>query len=345
MKWDKLATLIYFLHPLVIKIVTQLFKIIEIKISSVITYIIVVFFTLMISFMLLKFYNKRKEEKMKVTNLESRNISEESEFTMPPIGLGTYPMRGKELIKTVIHSKKEGYQLYDTSSAYGNEKWLGLALKLSLRKREDYFIITKVSNTEQREGNIKKAFERQLERLGVDYIDLYLMHWPQTDTFVETWKQMEEIYREGKVKMIGVSNFHEHHLEKLLKNATVAPAFNEIELHPLLSQEPLVKYCQSKGIRIISYSPFARMDKKLIEHPVLVEIANKYSKKVTQIILKWNVQLGYIPIPKTSNKQRLKENIDIFDFELTQDDMKKINSINENYRVRYDPDNCDFSKL
>ena len=163
----------------------------------------------------------KKIEKNEVANMQSRNISQESELTMPLIGLGTYPMRGKELIKTVIYSRKDGYQLYDTSSAYGNEKWLGLALKLSLRKREDYFIITKVSNTEQREGNIKKAFERQLERLGVNYIDLYLMHWPQTETFIETWKQMEEIYREGKVKMIGVSNFHEHHLEELLKNATI----------------------------------------------------------------------------------------------------------------------------
>ena len=123
------------------------------------------------------------------------------------------------------------------------------------------------------------------------------------------------------------------------------PAYNEVELHPLLSQEPLVKYCKSKGIKMISYSPFARMDEKLINNQILKDIALKYNKKVTQIILRWNIQLGYIPIPKTSNKQRLKENIDIFDFKLTEEDMNKINLINENYRVRHDPDNCDFSKL
>lgn len=269
----------------------------------------------------------------------------EKECNIPNIGLGTYPMNGRELLRTVLASKKEGYRLFDTSSAYGNEKYLGLALKLSRLKRKDYYIITKVSNTEQRQGNIKEAFNRQLKRLGVDYIDLYLMHWPQTETYLETWKQMEEIYKEGRVKQIGVSNFHEHHLEELLNIATVTPSYNEIELHPLLSQEPLTKYCKSKGIKIISYSPFARMDDKLIKHPILIEIAKKYNKKVTQIILKWNIQLGYIPIPKTSNKQRLKENIDIFDFEISKEDMDKINSINENYRVRYDPDNCDFSKL
>lgn len=154
----------------------------------------------------------------------------ENKIQLPVIGLGTYPMRGKELVRTIIHSRKDGYKLYDTSSAYGNEKWLGLAIKLSLMKREDYYIITKVSNTEQRDGNIKEAFERQLKRLGVDYIDLYLMHWPQTGTYLETWKQMEEIYKERKVKAIGVSNFHEHHLEQLLNIASIVPAYNEIVL-------------------------------------------------------------------------------------------------------------------
>lgn len=269
----------------------------------------------------------------------------EASVKLPSIGLGTYPMNGKTLCKVVLKSKKYGYRLFDTSSAYGNEKWLGLSLKLSFMKRNSYYIITKVSNQEQRNGNIKDALERQLKRLGVDYIDLYLMHWPQTDTFLDTWKQMEELYKEGKVKQIGVSNFHVHHLEKLLEIATVIPTYNEVELHPLLSQEELVEYCKSKGIKMISYSPFARMDEKLMKHPVLISIAKKYNKAVTQIILRWNIQLGYIPIPKSSNKKRLKENIDIFDFQLTEDDMNKINSINENYRVRYDPDNCDFSKL
>jgi len=184
-----------------------------------------------------------------------------------------------------------------------------------------------------------------MKKLGVKQLDLYLMHWPNPETYLDSWKEMETLYKEGLVKAIGVCNFHEHHLQKLLEIAEVTPVINQIELHPLLSQKPLREYCKSKGIQIQAYSPVARMDSKLIEHPVLVELAKKYTKTVPQIILKWDVQHDIITIPKSGNKLRIKENLDIFDFELTEDEMKKIDNINENYRVRYDPDTVDYLKV
>jgi diketogulonate reductase-like aldo/keto reductase len=171
------------------------------------------------------------------------------------------------------------------------------------------------------------------------------MHWPNPETFLESWKQMEELYREGLCRAIGVCNFHEHHMEELISIAEILPVVNQIELHPLLSQKPLVNYCTSKRILIEAYSPLARMHKKLINNPIMVSLSEKYNKSVVQIILRWNFQNGIIVIPKTSNKERLKHNIDIFDFNISTEDMKTIDGINKNFRVRYDPDNCDFNRL
>ena len=158
-------------------------------------------------------------------------------------------------------------------------------------------------------------------------------------------KEMEKLYEEGLVGAIGVCNFHEHHLEKLLKIAKVKPVINQIELHPLLTQIPLRGYCKSKGIQIQSYSPVARMDKKLIENKILALIAKKYNKTVPQIILKWNIQSDIITIPKSGNKTRIRENFDIFNFELSDEELKKIDNLNENYRVRYNPDTVDYTKV
>jgi diketogulonate reductase-like aldo/keto reductase len=156
---------------------------------------------------------------------------------------------------------------------------------------------------------------------------------------------MEALYKEGFVRAIGVCNCHRHHLENILKVADVVPAVNQIELHPLLSQESLSAYCKSKGIQVQAYSPFARMEPKLVEHPVLVEVANKYSKTVPQVILRWDIEKGMLVTPKSSNRKRLRENIDIFDFELTQDETARIDGINENYRVRFDPDTVDYENV
>ncbi|MEI6856499.1 aldo/keto reductase [Psychrilyobacter sp.] len=274
-----------------------------------------------------------------------KKIKFNNEMEMPLIGIGTWPMKGLTLLKAITYAFKSGYKKIDTASAYSNEKWIGLALKLNFKRRKDVFITTKLSNTSQRDGDIRKAFNVSLKRLGVKYVDLYLMHWPNPDTFIKSWKEMEKLYEEGLVKAIGVCNFQEHHLEELLKVAKIIPVINQVERHPLLSQKKLIEYCKNKKIIVEAYSPFARMDKKLIENETLVEISKKYNKEVTQIILRWNYQNDIPTVPKSSNKERIKQNIDILDFELKDCEMDKINLLNENYRVRHNPDNCDFTKL
>lgn len=267
-------------------------------------------------------------------------------LNMPIIGLGTYPLNRFKLIRAMYYAYKNSCISFDTSSAYENERWLGIGIKiLKLLGAKDLFITTKLSNHGQRNGNIREELIKSMKRLNLKYIDLYLMHWPNPDTYLDSWKEMEKLYEEGLVGAIGVCNFHEHHLEKLLKIAKVKPVINQIELHPLLTQISLREYCKKQEIQIQSYSPVARMDKKLIENKILVSIAKKYNKTVPQIILKWNIQSDIITIPKSGSKIRIKENFDIFDFELSTDELEKINSLNENYRVRYNPDTVDFTKV
>ena len=264
---------------------------------------------------------------------------------IPAIGIGTFPMNRFTIFRVINQALYLGYRKIDTASAYSNESWIGRALKFNLIKRKNVFITTKLSNSDQRIGNIDEALNKSLKKLGVKYVDLYLMHWPNPDTFIKSWIEMEKLYKKGLVKGIGVCNFHEHHLEKLLKVATVVPAINQIERHPLLSQKELIDYCQNEGIRVEAYSPFARMDEKLIRNKILMKISEKYNKTIPQIILRWNYQGGIPTVPKTSNKQRLKQNIDIFDFKLTKQEMHDIDNLNKDYRVRYNPDTCDFDKL
>jgi len=265
---------------------------------------------------------------------------------IPIIGLGTYPLNRFKLIKAMYFAYKNGCSSFDTSSAYGNERWLGIGIKmLKFFGAKNIFITTKLSNYSQRNGNIREELLSSMKRLNLNYIDLYLMHWPNPDTYLDSWKQMEELYEEGLVGAIGVCNFHEHHLEKLLKIAMVKPVINQIELHPLLTQVSLREYCKKQEIQIQSYSPVARMDKKLIENKILVSIAKKYNKTVPQIILKWDIQSNIITIPKSGNKIRIRENFDIFNFELSNEELKKIDDLNENYRVRYNPDTVDYTKV
>lgn len=268
-----------------------------------------------------------------------------NKLEIPAIGLGTFPMKGITLVRTVLRSISIGYTSFDTASAYGNEKALGYALKLCRKRRNELFITTKLSNHQQRNGSVRDALKKSLSNLKLRYVDLYLMHWPNPGTFLDSWIQMEKLYKEGYCKAIGVCNFHKHHLEMLLEVATVIPAVNQIEHHPLLTQENLVSFCRSLDIKVEAYSPLARMDEKLLNNTPIRELARKYSKTVPQIILRWNLQRGIISIPKTENKQRLKENINVFDFKLQDEEIALISSQNKDYRVRHDPDNCDFSKL
>ena len=264
---------------------------------------------------------------------------------MPLMGMGTWPLNGLKFAMLVRKAVGLGYCSFDLASAYGNEKWFGRGLRFCGKNRKDCFITTKISNVEQRKGNVRAALRGSLKKLGIKYLDLYLMHWPVPDMYESTWKQMEEVYKEGLTLAIGVCNFHKHHLKKLLKTADVVPAVNQVELHPLLSQADLVAFCSREGIQVEAYSPLARMHDKLIKNDTLTSIADRHKKTVPQIILRWHFQHRIVSIPKSSSPARLKENISIFDFNLSDEDMRLIDLLNIDFRVRYNPDNCDFSKL
>ncbi|MCE4047871.1 aldo/keto reductase [Bacillus sp. Au-Bac7] len=260
---------------------------------------------------------------------------------MPRFGLGVFKVEeGQEVIDSVKSAIKAGYISIDTAAVYKNEEGVGQGIKESGANREDLFITTKVWNADQGYESTLAAFETSIQKLGLDYIDLYLVHWPVKGKYKETWKALEKLYKDGKVKAIGVSNFHQHHLEDLLEEAEIVPMVNQIELHPLLSQVELRDFCKEKGIVVEAWSPLAQG--KLLDNPVLVEIAGKYNKSTAQIILRWDLQNDIVTIPKSIKEHRIIENADIFDFELTNEDIDKINALNKNERVGPDPDNFNF---
>lgn len=254
-------------------------------------------------------------------------------------------IRGFKLSHSVKIALQSGYSLIDTSAAYRNERFIRRGIRWSGVPREKLFIITRVSNQQQWAGDIRGALNRSLRALGTDYIDLYMFHWPVPDVFDRTWKEMELLYREGLVKAIGVANCHKHHLEKLLASATVKPAVNEFEIHPLFSQDELVHYCTSLGIVPIAYTPIGRFHEKIANNEILLSLSKQYDKSIPQIILRWHMQRGIPTIPRSLNENNIKSNIEIFDFELSLSEIEKINSINEDLRLRHNPDNCDFTKL
>ncbi|MGM0846304.1 MAG: aldo/keto reductase [Bacillota bacterium] len=260
---------------------------------------------------------------------------------IPYLGLGVYQMEEHEeavsAIKTAINL---GYKSIDTASLYNNEESVGQAVKESGSGREDLFITSKVWNTDQGYDATLRAFEDSLKKLDMNYLDLYLIHWPVAEKYKDTWKALERLYDEGTVKAIGVSNFKEHHLEDLMTGSNEKPTINQVELHPRLSQQTLREYCHANGIAVEAWSPIARG--KLLKEPTLTHLARKYSKTPAQIILRWHLQNEVIIIPKTVHESRMKENSDIFDFSLTLEDMTQINSLNMNERFGADPDNFDF---
>lgn len=244
------------------------------------------------------------------------------------------------MIKVAMNN---GCICFDSSKAYGaSEFTLGQTLKQY--DRNSYFIVTKLSNTDQYHNNVRGGLESSLRELGLEYVDLYLMHWPVAGHFIDSWHEMEKLYLEGKCKAIGVCNCNIHHLEELKKNSTIMPMVNEIECHPLFTQTELRDYCKQNNIQVMAYTSTARMDERL-RKTCLLDIAKKYNKNMAQIILRWHNQIGNIPIFNSSSEQHVKENLNISDFELTNEEIENIKSININSRLRYDPDNCDFTKL
>jgi diketogulonate reductase-like aldo/keto reductase len=262
---------------------------------------------------------------------------------MPWVGLGVFRMDNDDDTRIVIEKALAmGYRHVDTAAYYDNEEAVGKAVKRSGIPREEVFITTKVWNEDQRKGMVLKAFEDSLRKLDMDYVDLYLVHWPVPGKFEETWKVFEEIYRSGRAKAIGVSNFKKHHLEKLKEVMTITPAVNQIELHPYLIQQEDLDYCNENGIRVEAWSPFAANKFNLFEEQVILDIAQKYEKSPAQVILRWDHQRGVVVIPKSSHEKRLAENIDIFDFKLSDEDVTQINFLNQNKRIGSDPDNFNF---
>lgn len=260
---------------------------------------------------------------------------------IPQFGLGVYKVEeGQTIIETVKLALSYGYRSIDTAAIYGNEEGVGTAVKESAIQRDKLFITTKLWNDDQGYDRTLKAFETSLRKLDLDYIDLYLIHWPGKDKYVETWKAFERLYDEGLVRAIGVSNFHEHHLEELLTNANEKPTVNQIELHPRLSQETLRDYCKSKGIKVEAWSPLAKG--RLLNEPTINYIANKHGKTPAQVILRWHLQNDIIVIPKSVSPKRLKENADIFDFQLSLDEMNQLDQLNMNERTGRNPDNLLF---
>lgn len=274
---------------------------------------------------------------------------------LPLLGLGAKLIpRGGGLTSPAAKAQYDIYcyalnsgkcKLFDTSESYGlNEEILGQAL-YDTGKRDEVTLITKIGNRSQRAGSVRKALERSLEKFKTDHIDLYLIHWPQTGTFIDTWLEMEQLYQEGLIKSIGVCNFHKHHFEELMQKATIVPMVNEFEIHPLFTQDSLINYCYANDIQVIAYSPIARLHDVLIKSKPIFELSKKYEKTPVQIILKWHYQLKRVAIPSTLKPNHFDDIFNMDDFELEPKEINWISSLNENIRLRYNPDTCDFSRL
>ncbi len=254
---------------------------------------------------------------------------------MPIFGLGTYQARAGEAREAVLQALKLGYRLIDTASMYGNEEDIGEALKQSRLPREEVFITTKLWNSDHGYEKTLAAFEDSRKKLSLDYVDLYLIHWPAEGLRGETWKAMEKLLEEGKCRAVGVSNYMTWHLEELLRHSSTIPAVNQVEFHPYLYLKDLLDFCQSHDIQLESYSPLTKGVK--LDDPKLADLASKYSKTPAQILIRWVLQHGVIVIPKSSHKERIEENAHVFDFSISPEDMNALDSFHQNFRSSWDP--------
>ena len=262
---------------------------------------------------------------------------------IPQVGLGVFRMDDEQVLSSVKSAIANGYRHIDTASFYDNEEAVGKAIKESGIDRKYLFITTKVWNNVRGYDETMAQFNNSLQKLGLDYLDLYLIHWPAPG-FEENWRAMEDLYKAGKIRAIGVSNFKAHHIEQLMKTATIAPMVDQIETHPYLQEKDLHEYLQEKHIAHEAWSPLGGGINKVIDNPVIKEIADKYSKTPAQVILRWHIQRGEIIIPKSIHENRIKENIDLFDyhFDLTPEEMTKIAALDSDKRIGPDPDDTAF---
>lgn len=262
---------------------------------------------------------------------------------MPMLGLGTFRVENDDTCKEAVkHAIESGYRSIDTAKVYGNEEQVGQGIKEGLEStglnREDIFVTSKLFFEDFGRENVAQAYETSIQKLGLDYLDLYLVHWPGTNeaVMIDTWKGMEDLYKDNRVKNIGVSNFNPDHFEALLAQVSIKPVINQVEFHPYFTQEKLRKYLEAQNIYMESWSPF--MNAQILNDETLNEIGKEVNKSAAQVIIKWNMQHNVVVIPKSVTSSRIEENIDVFDFELSADQMKRIDDLNKDQRIGPDPD-------
>jgi len=262
-----------------------------------------------------------------------------NDVEMPRFGLGTWKTKGKDAINAVKWAIEAGYIHIDTASLYGNEKEIGQAIKESKIRREDIFITSKVWDSDQGFDPTLKALDISLKKLGTSYVDLYLIHWPRKQKRKETWTALEKINKDEKARAIGVANYWIHHIQEILENFEIIPAVNQFELSPYLYREELINFCRENNIAIEAYSPLTHGKK--LNNPKLRNIAKKYNKSTAQILIRWGLQHVFIEIPKSTQKEHIIQNADVFDFQLREEDMIALNEIEENYQLLYDTSKWD----
>lgn len=260
---------------------------------------------------------------------------------MPVLGLGVFQVQdGKQVTQAVSTALDMGYRHIDTAAIYGNEKGVGQAIAQHRIPRNEVFITSKLWNADQGYQSTLQAFEQSLERLQTDYLDLYLIHWPVPGKYKHTWRAMEKLYKDGRIKAIGVSNFLQHQLEDLMASATIKPMVNQMEFHPLLVQQSLMDFCINNEIQYEAWSPL--MQGKIFDIGFMQELATKYNKTVAQITLRWDLQKGVVTIPKSVRPERIKANAELFDFEIAPEDIDRIDALDKHQRIGPDPDNFNF---
>ncbi|EGR31893.1 hypothetical protein IMG5_100430 [Ichthyophthirius multifiliis] len=270
--------------------------------------------------------------------------------SIPQVGFGTYQLQGNNCKQAIFEALKLGYNHIDTASIYKNEQEINLIIndkQLNIQ-RENLFITSKISPAEQGTQNSLNAVEQILKRLNVSYLDLVLIHWPGVSKYklddpkiaqirLESWKSLIDLKNKGVAKHIGVSNFNINHLQHLFENSDVKPEVNQFEIHPLCYDKQLIKFCEDNNIIIEAYSSLARQDEKVIKNQFIVNLSLKYKKTVPQILLRWAIQHNFVIIPKSKTPKYIQENLNIFDFEISQEDMQKLDDMNQNYHTCWDP--------
>ena len=269
-------------------------------------------------------------------------ITLNNDVTIPQLGLGVFQTpEGEQTENAVRWALANGYRHIDTAKVYGNEESVGKGIAESGVDRKDIFLTTKLWNEDIRQHRAKDAFEESLKRLGTDYVDLYLIHWP-ADGWQDAWKDMVDLYHEGRIRAIGVSNFQIHHLEDLFGISDVVPAANQIESSPDFPNDEVIAYCKEHGIAVEAWSPLGGTGGKLLKSPALAEIGAKYGKSAAQVVIRWHLQRGVVVIPKSVHEERIRQNIDVFDFTLTDADMAAIEAAGSGHRNGSSPDDFDF---